>query len=281
MSFFSSKNINDNPQGEMTFIQHLEALRWHLVRSAALIATLTVFFLFFSDILFDKVIFAPRTQTFPTYDFMCKMGRALHLEDVICITVPTKKLQTLGASEQFTTYIWICLLAGLIVGFPYLLYEIWKFVRPALKDTEAKPVRGFVFVGTFLFALGVLFGFYVLFPLSYNFLITFSISSGQYVETNNTLDDYISLISTMCLVTGLVFELPIVVYFLTRLGIFTPQFMRKYRKHAVVVILIVAAFITPSPDVMSQLIVFTPLYLLYEISIFVSARVVKKYKLGS
>ena len=276
MGFFSSRNINENPQGEMTFIQHLEALRWHLFRSAAVIAIFAVIFLFFSDLLFDKVIFAPRSQAFPTYNVMCQLGKKFHLEDVICINVSQKKLQTLGASEQFTTYIWICLLAGLIVGFPYLLYEVWKFVRPALKDTEAKPVRGFVFIGTFLFVLGILFGFFVLFPLSYNFLISFSISPGQHVETNNTLDDYISLISTMCLVTGLVFELPIIVYFLTRLGIFTPQFMRKYRKHAVVVILIVAAFITPSPDVMSQLIVFTPLYLLYEISIFVSARTMKK-----
>ena len=275
MGFFSNRNINENPQAEMTFIQHLDALRWHLFRSALVIGVFCVVFLFFSDFLFDKIIFAPRGQTIVTYDLMCGLGKSLNLEDVICIQVPQKKLQTLGASEQFTTYLWICVLAAIIVGFPYFLYEIWKFVRPALKDTEAKPVKGFVFVGSFLFGLGILFGYYVLFPLSYNFLVSFNISSGQFVETNNTLEDYISLISTMCLVTGLVFELPIVAYFLTRLGIFTPQFMRKYRKHAVVVILIVAAFITPSPDVMSQLIVFAPLYILYEISILVSAKTVK------
>jgi sec-independent protein translocase protein TatC len=280
MGLFSNNNINQNAQGEMSFMQHLDALRWHLVRSAAVIIGLCIVFLFFSDFLFDKVIFYPRSQEFPTYGWLCTLGKYFHIEDSICITVATKKLQTLGASEQFTTYIWICLLAGIIVGFPYLLWEIWKFVRPALKNQEAKPVRGFVFVGTFLFLLGILFGYFILFPLSYNFLISFSVSAGAHVETNNTLDDYISLISTMSLVTGLVFELPIVVYFLTRLGIFTPKFMRKYRKHAVVVILIVAAIITPSPDVMSQMIVFTPLYLLYEISIFVSAHVVKKYKLG-
>ena len=131
-----------------------------------------------------------------------------------------------------------------------------------------------------MFLLGVLFGYYVLFPLSYNFLLTFQISEVDTV-TNPTIDDYISFISTMCLVTGLVFELPIVVYFLSRLGIFTPKFMRKYRRHAVVVILIIAAVITPSPDIMSQMVVFIPLYILYEISIFVSASVVKKYKLQS
>lgn len=276
MGFFTNRNINENPGGEMTFIQHLEVLRWHLIRSALVITIFTSVFLFFNEFLFDKIIFAPRSKTFPTYELLCQMGKKFNLEKEICIVVQEKKLQTLGASEQFTTYIWICFLAGLILGFPYLLYELWKFIKPALKDSEAHPVRGFVLIGTGLFLLGVLFGFFILFPLSYNFLITFNISSGKYVETNNTLDDYISLISTMCLLTGLVFEMPIIVHFLTRLGIFTPQFMRKYRKHAVVVIMIISAFITPSPDVMSQLIVFFPLYTLYEISIFVSARTLKK-----
>ena len=261
-------------------MQHLEALRWHLFRSAAVIFIFCIVFLFFSNFLFDQIIFAPRHQSFPTYSVLCKLGKSFHLEESICIQVPTKKLQTLGAGEQFSTYLWTCLVSGLIVGFPYFLWELWKFIRPALKSAEAKPARGFVLSGSVLFILGILFGYYLLFPLSYNFLITFQISEGAFVETNNTLDDYISLISTMTLVTGIVFELPILVYFLTRIGIFTPGFMRKYRRHAIVVILIIAAIITPSPDVMSQLIVFTPLYLLYEISIFVSARVVKKYKLS-
>jgi sec-independent protein translocase protein TatC len=280
MGLFTNRNINENPEGEMSFMQHLEALRWHLVRAAAVILGICCVFFFFSDYLFDSIIFAPRSQSFPTYNWFCKLGQQLGVND-LCIKVPEKKLQTLGASEQFTTYLWICLLAGIIIGFPYLLWELWKFIRPALKATEAKPVKGFVFVGTGLFLVGVLFGYFILFPLSYNFLITFSVSSGQHVDTNNTLDDYISLISTMSLVTGIVFELPIVVYFLSRLGIFTPKFMRKFRRHAVVIILIISAVITPSPDVMSQLIVFTPLYLLYEISIFVSAHVVKKYKMNT
>lgn len=260
----------------MSFIQHLDALRWHLVRSAGVIVACCIVFMIFSDFLFDKVIFAPRSQSFPTYSLLCQLGKTFHLEESICIEVPQKKLQTLGAGEQFSTYLWTCLVAGLITGFPYLLWEIWKFIRPALKSKEAKPVKGFVLSGSFLFLAGILFGYYLLFPLSYNFLITFRISEGAFVETNNTLDDYISLLSTMTLVTGIVFELPIVVYFLTRLGIFTPGFMRKYRRHAIVVILIVSAIITPSPDVMSQLIVFTPLYFLYEISIFVSAYVVRQ-----
>jgi sec-independent protein translocase protein TatC len=280
MGIFSNNNLSDKKNGaEMSFMQHLEALRWHLVRASFVIIFFCIVFLFFSDFLFKNIIFAPRQQSFPTYALMCKVGKIIHIEGTMCIAVDaTKKLVALTASEQISTFIWICLLAGIVCGFPYLLWEIWKFIRPALKNNEAKPVRGFVFVGTFLFVLGILFGYFILFPLSYNFLINFQITETDTL-TMPTIDDYISLISTMCLVTGIVFELPIVVYFLTRLGIFTPKFMRKYRKHAVVIILILSAVITPSPDVVSQLIVFTPLYMLYEISIFVSAQVVKKHKL--
>ncbi|MBC7865327.1 MAG: twin-arginine translocase subunit TatC [Bacteroidia bacterium] len=263
----------------MSFMGHLEALRWHLVRAAAVIMAICIVAFFYSDRLFKDVVLAPTSQSFPTYDMLCKVGKVFHAEESTCITVDsTKKLQTLGASEQFSTYVWICMLAGIILGFPYLLYELWKFVRPALKSSEAKPVRGFVLVGSVLFLTGTLFGYFILFPLSYNFLIKFQISP-EHIETNNTLDDYISLLSTMALVTGLVFELPILVYFLSRIGILTPKFMRKYRKHAVVILLILAAVITPSPDWLSQMIVFIPLFLLYEISIFVSANVVKKYNL--
>lgn len=256
---------------------HLEALRWHLVRSAAVIAILCCVAFFFSDFIIDDILMAPRNPNFPTYGWMCKLGELVKAKDAICIKVdPSKKLQFLEASAPFTTYMWICLLAGIIVGFPYFLWELWKFIRPALRDTETKPVRGFVLVGTLLFLLGILFGYFIIFPLSYNFLINFQLSAKQHTVMNNTADDYISLITTLSMVAGLVFELPIVVYFLTRLGIFSPQFMRKYRRHAVVVLLILSAVITPSPDVMSQLIVFTPLFLLYEISIFVSAGVVKR-----
>ena len=170
-------------------------------------------------------------------------------------------------------------MGGLILGCPYVLWEIWRFIRPALKTTEASPVRFFVIIASFLFFIGILFGYFLLFPMSYNFLINYKLSSSDIVQTNNTLDDYISLISTMTLVAGLVFEMPILVYFLTRMTLLTPTFMRKYRKYAVVVILIVAAVITPSPDVTSQMVVAIPMYLLYEASIFVSVYVMKKHKL--
>jgi sec-independent protein translocase protein TatC len=173
---------------------------------------------------------------------------------------------------------WIAFLGGLIIGAPYVLWELWRFVKPALKDTETKPVRGFVWVASFLFLLGVLFAYYIIVPLSIQFLGNYNITSDKTIQTLPTLDDYISLVSTLVLATGIVFEMPILVYFLTRIGIFSPAFMRKFRKHAVIVLLIIAAVITPSPDVTSQMLVFVPIYLLYEISIFVSRYAENKYR---
>jgi sec-independent protein translocase protein TatC len=196
--------------------------------------------------------------------------------DAMCMTVKPQHLQTLSASEQFFNHMWIALVTGLIIGFPFVLWELWKFVRPALKNQEVGPVKIFVVIASVLFLIGICFGYFLLFPMSYNFLINYQVSSSGIVQTQNTFDDYISLISTMTLVAGIIFEMPILVYFLTRLGILSPTFMRKYRKHAVVVILIAAAIITPSPDVTSQMIVAVPMYILYELSVFVSAGVIKR-----
>jgi sec-independent protein translocase protein TatC len=267
----------DNAQ--MSFMQHLDALRWHLVRSAIAICLCAVVLFLNNNFLFDTVIFGPLKQEFISYRLLCSLGHNIGAGDVMCMTVKIPHLQTLSASEQFFTHMWIALVGGIIIAFPYVLYEIWKFIKPALKDTESRPAQWFVVVASLLFLIGIFFGYYLLFPMSYNFLINYNISDSNIVQTNNTLDDYISLISTMTLVSGVVFEMPIVVYFLSRLGLLTPGFMRKYRKYAVVVILIAAAVITPSPDVTSQMVVAIPMYLLYEGSIFVSAYVVKKNKL--
>lgn len=278
MALFESDK-QENPGAEMSFLQHLEELRWHLVRSAAVVVVMAIAIFVFSDFVFGTVIFGPRHQDFISYRALCKLGHSLGAGDVMCMKVDERPLQTLQASEQFFTHMWIAFLGGLILGFPFILWELWKFIKPALKETETSPVRYFVVVGSVLFLTGIAFGYFLLFPMSYNFLIGYQITSGNDIQTNNTLDDYISLISTMTLVSGIIFEMPILVYFLTRLTLLTPQFMRKYRKHAVVVILIAAAVITPSPDVTSQMMVGVPMYLLYEISVFVSAHVVKKYKL--
>lgn len=265
---------------EMSFLGHLEALRWHLVRSAVVIMVIGITCFFYNNFMFDTVIFGPLRQDFISYRALCSLGHKIGAGDVMCMTVKTPHLQTLSASEQFFTHMWIALLAGLILGCPYVLWELWRFIRPALKDTEASPVRFFVVIASLLFFIGIGFGYFLLFPMSYNFLINYKLSDSGIVQTNNTLDDYISLISTMTLVAGLVFEMPILVYFLTRMMILTPAFMRKYRKYAVVIILIVAAVITPSPDVTSQMVVAIPMYALYEVSIFVSVYVMKKHKIA-
>ena len=264
---------------QMSFMQHLDALRWHLVRSAIAIFIFAVGLFMFNNFLFDTVIFGPLKQDFISYRALCSLGYKIGAGDVMCMVVKKPHLQTVSASEQFFTNMWIALLGGIILAFPYVLYELWKFIKPALKDTESKPAKWFVIVASILFLIGIFFGYFLLFPMSYNFLINYQLSDSGIVQTNNTLEDYISLISTMVLVSGLVFELPVLVYFLTRLGILTPGFMRKYRKYAVVIILIAAAVITPSPDVTSQMVVAVPMYLLYEISIFVSAYVIKKHNL--
>lgn len=277
MALFSD---NKNSTGtEMSFLQHLEELRWHLVRSAIVVVVIAVAAFCFNDFVFDTVIFGPLRQSFATYDIMCRMGHAIGAGDVMCMTVKNQHLQTLSASEQFFNHMWISFLCGLIIGFPFILWEIWKFIRPALRDKEVGPVKIFVFIASVLFLIGIFFGYFLLFPMSYNFLVNYQVSSSGIVQTQNTFDDYISLISTMTLVSGIIFEMPILVYFLTRMTLLTPAFMRKYRKHAVVIILIAAAVITPSPDVTSQMIVAVPMYLLYELSVFVSAWTIRKYKL--
>ena len=270
------QETTEQPSAQMSFMAHLEALRWHLVRSAIAVIVVAITLFCFNNFLFDTVIFGPLKQEFISYRALCSLGHKIGAGDVMCMTVKTPHLQTLSASEQFFTHMWIALLGGLILGFPYVLYEIWKFIKPALKNTESAPAKLFVIVASILFLIGICFGYFLLFPMSYNFLINYQLSDSGIVQTNNTLDDYISLISTMTLVSGLIFELPVLVYFLTKLGILTPSFMRDYRKYAVVIILILAAVITPSPDVTSQMVVAIPMYLLYEISIFVSAYVLKK-----
>jgi sec-independent protein translocase protein TatC len=278
MAFFQS-NKNTSSTTDMSFLQHLEELRWHLVRSALVVVVLAITAFCLNDFVFDTVIFGPLQQNFISYRALCALGYKIGAGDVMCMTVPTQHLQTLSASEQFFNHMWISFLCGIIIGFPFILWELWKFVSPALKDKEIGPVRVFVVIASFLFIVGICFGYFLLFPMSYNFLINYKVSASGIVQTNNTFDDYISLISTMTLVSGIIFEMPILVYFLTRMTLLTPQFMRKYRKHAVIVILIAAAVITPSPDVTSQMVVAIPMYLLYELSVFVSAWAIKKHKL--
>lgn len=279
MAFFGSDKTTKTEGKEMSFLQHLEEFRWHLVRSALVIMVFAIAAFCLNDFVFDTVIFGPLRQDFISYKVLCSLGHKIGAGDVMCMTIKPAHLQTLSASEQFFNHMWISFLCGIILGFPFVLWELWKFVRPALKNKEIGPVKIFVVIASVLFLIGIFFGYYLLFPMSYNFLVNYQVSSSGIVQTQNTFDDYISLISTMTLVSGIIFEMPILVYFLTRMTLLTPQFMRKYRKHAVIIILIAAAVITPSPDVTSQMVVAIPMYLLYEVSVFVSVWVIKKHKL--
>ena len=258
----------------MSFWGHIDALRGHLFRSSLVVIIIAIVVFFYPEILFDKIIFGPLRSDFLTYRAFCKLGHWLQSNnlfkdgDQLCFGHYTFKLQSLGLSDQFTSQMWIAIIAGLIIGLPYVLWEVWRFIKPALKEKEKKASTSFIFSATALFLAGVLFAYYIIIPLMVNFLGNYKVS--EMVENNFTMDSYIDTITTLTVATGIVFELPIIVFFLTKFGIMTPQFMRKYRKHAIVVILIVAGVITPSPDVTSQLLVAFPLYFLYEASIFVS-----------
>ena len=275
MALFGLLNTKKtNAAGEMSFWGHIDALRGHLFRSVLVVLIIAVIVFFYPEILFDKIIFGPLRSDFLTYRAFCKLGHWLQSNnlfkdgDQLCFGHYTFKLQSLGLSDQFTSQMWIAIIAGLIIGLPYVLWEVWRFIKPALKEKEKKASTSFIFSATALFLTGVLFAYYIIVPLMVNFLGNYKVS--EMVENNFTMDSYIDTITTLTVATGIVFELPIIVFFLTKFGIMTPQFMRKYRKHAIVVILIVAGVITPSPDVTSQLLVAFPLYFLYEASIFVS-----------
>lgn len=264
----------ENPEAEMSFMQHLEALRWHLVRSVVVVIALAITAFFYRDFIFDTLLLAPKQADFWTYRMLCALGHKLGMGDALCIGEAPFDLINTELSGQFTMHMWVSFIAGLVAAAPYVLWEIWSFVKPALREKERKYTKGVVFFTTSLFFTGVLFGYYIITPLSVNFLGSYQVSTQ--VKNMIQMDSFVSTVTTITLASGIVFELPIVIYFLTKIGLMTPAFMRQYRKHAVVVILVVAAVITPSPDITSQLLVALPLYVLYELSIFVSMFVYKK-----
>lgn len=266
--------FNKNPNGEMSFLEHLEALRWHLFRSTIAIMLAAVVLFFFKEFLFDGVLLAPKNQNFLTYRALCWLGIKAGLGNDLCITVSTFTLISTDISAQFTTHMWVAFIGGVAISFPYIVWEIWRFIKPALTTKERSYANGIVFFTSFLFITGILFGYYVITPMTINFLGDYQVSAQ--VKNTITLDSFISTVTTMTLISGIVFELPIAVYFLSKIGLLTPLFMRTYRRHAVVVILILAAVITPTSDATTLFMVAIPLYVLYEISILVSGYVHKK-----
>jgi sec-independent protein translocase protein TatC len=257
---------------EMSFLEHLEELRWHIIRSILAIVSFMVIAFIFKNFLFDHVILAPHRSDFITNRLLCHLGDILNTP-ALCINSKPLNLININMSGQLTTHFAVAMVAGLILAFPVVLWEFWQFFKPALKANEARYAQGAVFAASGLFFIGVLFGYFMLAPLSIHFLSTYEISAEVTNQIN--IRSYISTLSSICLATGLIFELPIITFFLTKIGIVTPTFMRKYRKHAIVIIFIIAAIITP-PDVFSQTLVAIPLLLLYEVSIFISAWVMRQ-----
>ncbi|MFT5737829.1 MAG: sec-independent protein translocase protein TatC [Maribacter sp.] len=260
------------PPNEMSFLDHLEELRWHLIRSTLAIVIIGSVAFLMKDFIFDTIIFGPKKMDFPTYRLFCEIATFLGFDSAFCADKLPFTIQSRLMSGQFSAHIWTSIWAGFIVGFPYVLYEVWKFISPGLYEKERKNSRGFILVASFLFFLGVLFGYYVVAPLSINFLGTYQVSS----EVTNEFDlaSYISTIRTSVIACGILFELPIVIYFLTKVGLVTPEIMKKYRKIALVIVLILSAVITP-PDVTSQIIVAIPVLILYQVSIYISKQVLK------
>ncbi len=260
---------------EMSFLDHLEDLRWHLIRATLAVVIIACFAFIAKDFIFDVLIFGPKNPDFPTYRLLCRIATNIGLEDSFCFTEEQFRIQSRTMAGQFSAHIWTSIMAGFIIAFPYVLYEFWKFISPGLHDNERNTSRGFIIIASLLFFIGVLFGYYVVTPLSINFLGSYRVSDQVFNDFD--LSSYIGLVRASVIASGLIFELPILIYFLTKIGLVTPQFLRKYRKFALVIVLILSAIITP-PDIASQVIVSVPVIILYEISIFISKAVVRKQK---
>ena len=259
---------------EMSFLDHLEELRWHVIKAtAAIIIAATAAFLA-KGFLFDVLIFGPTKSDFFTYEFLCNASRLMGFES-FCDTNFDFEVQSRTMAGQFSAHIWTSITFGFIIAFPFVIYQFWKFISPGLLHKEKNNSRGFIFISSILFFIGVLFGYYIVCPLSINFLGTYSVA--ELVHNDFDLNSYIGLIRASTLASGLIFELPIIIYFLTKIGLVTPEFLKKNRKFALVIVLIFAAVITP-PDIASQVIVAIPVIVLYQVSILISRIVIRNQK---
>lgn len=263
-------------KAEMTFIDHLEELRQHIIRSVIAILVMAAIIFIYRDWVFDNVITGPINPDFISYRLLCDFSHWAHMGDALCMPPVNINMQTTTFGGQFLSSISLALIGGILIAFPYIFWEFWRFIKPALKDKELKNTRFIIFWVSFFFFTGAAFGYFLLGPFTFNFLGSFTLGTKGVLETRPTLTDYLDNLTNLILGCGIAFELPVLAFILTKIGLITPVYLRKIRKYAVVVILLAAAIITPSPDWMSQLIVFIPLFTLYELSILVSARVSKQ-----
>ncbi|MEM6686329.1 MAG: twin-arginine translocase subunit TatC [Bacteroidota bacterium] len=262
-------------KNEMSFLGHLEELRWHLIRSfVAIFIIACVIFVFIKPV-YDHFLIVHLDGQFVTYRFFCDAFQLFGIDSDFCSLSFDDNLVNLKVTGQFTMAIWTSLILGLILAFPYVLYEAWRFIAPGLNSKERSKSRWFIFLASLLFLIGLAFSYYVIMPMSSYFFYNFTVTDS--IKNTITVQSHISLLTNTLLGVSLVFELPLIIYFLSKLGLITPAFLRKYRKHALVVVLILAAIITP-PDVASQIVVAIPILILYEVGIVISKRVEKNYK---
>ena len=257
---------------QMTFLDHLEELRWHVVRSFVAIIVLTIVAFSSKTFVFDVLIFGPARPDFWTFKMLCKLGELIN-SDVLCIESIPFLIQSRNMTGQFTMHLISSFVLGFIVAFPYVFWEIWRFIGPGLYPTERKVSKGAVFFVTLLFVIGVLFGYYIMSPLAVNFLANYQVS--ELVVNEFDITSYVTTVTTLVMGSGVLFQLPMVIYFLSKIGLVTPALMRHYRRHAIIVILFFGAVLTP-PDPLSQILIAIPLYGLYQFSILISASVERK-----
>lgn len=273
MAFGFFKKKNSDEKAEMSFIDHLEVLRGHLFRSALAIAVGAIVFAVYNKFFVREVLMGPTHADFPTYKWLCKIGQALNLGDYMCMKDIGLKMQSTSVSGQFSMFFTVIFVGGIILAFPYVFWEFWRFVKPALTKKELSKTRGVIFWVSTLFFLGVLFGYFVIAPYTVNFFANFQLDEN--IENRWTITSYIDTLVPLILGTGLAFQLPLAMLFMAKVGLMSADFLRRYRKYAIVIILIVAGVITP-PDVISQIICTIPLVILYEVSIWLTAKVQKQ-----
>lgn len=258
----------------MSFIEHLDVLRGHLFRAVVAIALGAVVAGIFNKFIIKEILLGPTHNYFPTYGLVCDLGKWMHLGNALCMTGINLKMQSTNVSGQFSMWFTIVLVSGLILAFPYVFYQFWSFVRPGLTKKELSGTRGVIFWVSFLFFIGVLFGYFVVSPYALNFFFNFQLD--EIIENRWTINSYIDMMLPLVLGSGLAFQMPLVIFFLSKIGIVTATYLRSVRKYAVVVIFIVAGIITPGPDVISQLAVALPLMVLYEVSILLCVKEEKR-----
>lgn len=259
----------------MSFIEHLDELRGHLFKSAVAVALGAILMAVYNSFIVKKILMGPTHADFPTYGYLCRLSQRLGLGKKLCMTQINVKMQSTAVAGQFDVYFNIILIGGFILAFPYVFWQFWKFTKPALKPKELKNTRGVIFWVSLLFFTGVFFGYFIIAPYTINFFANFSIDDN--IQNIWTIASYFNTIVPLILGAGLAFQLPLVMYFLAKVGIVSASYLRRVRKYAILVMLIVAGIITP-PDMLSQIVCTLPLMLLYEISIFLCVKVEKRQK---